>query len=76
MTKNAILAKFEQHTKLGPTYAAELLGVPYSTYAQLRNGTRTMKTHTQRHIQALEHLAPDTLQQIIKEHVRDGCTNE
>lgn len=72
MTKNEVLAHFEEHTRLGPTYATELLGVPYSTYAQLRNGTRTMKTHTERHIQALQHLPYESLLQLIKEHVRDG----
>lgn len=72
VSKHKLLAHFEEHAGLGPTYAAQLLGVPYSTYAQFRNGTRPLKTHTERHIQALEIMSLDTLQLLIKEHVRDG----
>lgn len=67
---NKTLEEFEQFTQLGPTFATELLGIPYSTYAQLRNGTRTMKKSTERHIQALSRLSPDELTRLIEEHVR------
>lgn len=67
---NQVLLKFETHIQLGPTYAAELLGIAYSTYAQVRNGSRTMQAYTGRHIQALQLLPPDSLAQLIKEHVR------
>lgn len=67
---NKTLEAFEQRTKLGPTYACELLAIPYSTYAQLRNGTRTMKTQTHRHIQALLLLSDANLIGLIEEHVR------
>lgn len=69
---NRVLLDFEKHTQLGPTFACELLGVAYPTYNQVRNGTRQMQTYTQRHIQALRLLPTETLQQLIKEHVRDG----
>lgn len=71
---NKTLEEFERYTKLGPTFACELLAIPYSTYAQLRNGTRTMKTHTERHIQAVSRLSPTELARHIEEHVR-GRTN-
>lgn len=71
LATNETLSEFEQLTGLGPTYATELLGIPYSTYAQLRNGTRTMKLQTERHIEALCRLSEDQLAKLVKEHVRD-----
>lgn len=70
--KNTIILDFEKHTGLGPTYACELLGVAYSTYNQTRCGSRTMQLYLRRHIEALRLLPPDSLAQLIKEHVRDG----
>lgn len=67
---NQVLIQFEKHTQLGPTYAAELLGVAYSSYAQVRSGSRPLQAYTLRHIQALALLPPETLGQLIKEHVR------
>lgn len=72
---NTVLLQFEKHTRLGPTYAAELLGMAYSTYAQVRNGRRDLQSYTQRHIQALMLLPRDTLTTLISEHVRDGWNN-
>lgn len=72
---NKVLLQFEKHTRLGPTYASELLGMAYSTYAQVRNGRRDLQSYTQRHIQALMLLPRDTLTTLISEHVRDGWNN-
>jgi len=69
---NQTLIDFEQYTRLGPTYAAELLGVSYSIYGQVRRGSRHLQLYTERHIEALQRLPHDTLQQLIQEHVRDG----
>lgn len=68
---NQLLLDFEKHTALGPTYAAELLGVAYSTYAQVRSGARPMQTYTRRHLQVIHMLCKDDLAKLIKEHVRD-----
>ncbi|HHP7110164.1 hypothetical protein [Pseudomonas aeruginosa] len=69
---NRLLADFEKHTRLGPTFAAELLGVAYSTYNQYRNFSRATPKYLQRHIQAVQLLPESVLQSLIKEHVRDG----
>ena len=47
------LIDFETRTGLGPTYAARLLGIPYISYAQYRNGTRPVKTTLTYHIEVL-----------------------
>lgn len=72
MTVNKVLLGFEKHTQLGPTFACQLLGVAYPTYAQVRSGSRPLQKYTQRHIEALMLLPPETLQSLIQEHVRDG----
>lgn len=68
---NAILLKLEAHTKLGPTYAARLLGTKYPTYAQYRSGRRTLPRYHAQHIRVLMSLPADTLAVIIQEHVYD-----
>jgi len=68
---NKLLLDFEKHAALGPTFVAELLGVAYSTYAQVRSGARPMQTYTERHLQALRMLRKDQLAKLIREHVRD-----
>lgn len=67
---NQLLLDFEKHTALGPTFAAQLLGVAYSTYAQVRSGARPMQTYTRRHLQALHLLCREDLDSLIREHVR------
>lgn len=67
---NQLLLEFEFHSGLGPTYACELIGMAYSTYAQIRSGARPLKTYTRRHLQALHMLSREDLDSLIKEHVR------
>ena len=67
---NQLLLEFEFYTGLGPTYACELLGMAYSTYAQIRSGARSMQVYTRRHLQALHMLPREDLEKLIKEHVR------
>lgn len=67
---NQLLLELESHTQLGPTYACELLGMAYSTYAQIRSGSRAMQTYTRRHLQAIHMLSRQDLDTLIKEHVR------
>jgi hypothetical protein len=67
---NQLLLDFEKHTQLGPTYASELLGLAYSTYAQVRSGARPMQTYTRRHLQVIHMLSRKDLDKLIKEHVR------
>lgn len=67
---NQLLLEFEKHTKLGPTFASELLGLAYSTYAQVRSGARPMQTYTRRHLQVIHMLSRKDLDKLIKEHVR------
>ena len=61
--------EFEQHTALGPTFAAKLLGYAYPTYAQWRCGSRSMQIYTERHVRALMLLPAEVLEQQIKEQV-------
>lgn len=61
--------QLEQHTGLGATQTALLLGVAYPTYAQFKSGLRDMKPYHERHIQALLLLPKRTLEQLIGEHV-------
>jgi hypothetical protein len=67
---NKLLLDFEKYTALGPTFVAQLLGVSYSTYAQVRSGARPMQTYTKRHLQALHLLRREELDSLIREHVR------
>jgi len=67
---NQFILDFESHIQLGPTYAAELLGIAYSTYAPVRAGRRKLQVYLQRHIQAVMMLPPEKLQDLIEEHVR------
>lgn len=64
---NQTLVNFERRVRLGPTFAARLLGMPYISYAQCRNGTRVLKQHHEYHIEVLLLLTEETLMQRIKE---------
>jgi len=64
---NALMAKFEAHTGLGPTFAARLLGLPYISYAQYRNGSRTLKACHRYHMEVLMLLDEGTLKERIDE---------
>ncbi len=72
---NQLLLDFEKYTALGPTFAAQLLGISYSTYAQVRSGARPMQTYTKRHLQALHMLRRAQLDKLIREHVRGQAAN-
>jgi len=65
------LDEFEKFSGLGPTYAAKLLGIPWSTYSQLKNGRRQVKPHTELHIEALRLLPADSLSQLIERYAYD-----
>lgn len=65
---NPILINFEFHTGLGPTYAARLLGVAYTTYSQYRNGKRVVPLYIQRHIEAVSILPTEILNIHITKH--------
>lgn len=67
---NTILLDFERKIGLGPTYAAELLGMAYSSYAQVRSGARPLKAYTQRHIEAITMLPAAKLQILKRRHIR------
>lgn len=67
---NSILISFEKHLELGPTYAAELLGVSYFTYAQYRSCRRELPLYHERHIEALRMMPFNTLSHLIGNHVR------
>ena len=68
---NSTLAALEYHTKLGPTFAARLLGVAYPTYAQYRSGRRELPTYHHHHIQCLFALNAQALKNIITEYTND-----
>lgn len=69
---NTLITDFERHIKLGPTFAARLLGYAYPTYAQYRSGRRPLQLYARRHIQAVMLLPPPALDMLIREHVFDG----
>lgn len=66
---NTQLTSFEAHVRLGPTFAAKLLGVAYPTYAQYRSGRRVLPRYRLNHIQALLLLPEPALRALIEEHV-------
>lgn len=66
---NTILLNLEAHTKLGPTFAAKLIGTKYPTYAQYRSGRRTLPRYHAQHIRVLMLLPADALAAIIQDHV-------
>lgn len=69
---NQTLLRFEQRTKLGPTYAARLLGVAYVTYSQYKSGARPLQTYHERHVEALLLLPAATLSKLIERHANNG----
>lgn len=73
---NPTLVAFEEHIGLGPTYAAELLGMAYSNYAQVRNFTRPLQPYTERHIEAVMLLPTLKLNALKQRHIsRDYTQN-
>ena len=64
----AILIEFEKKTQLGPTFAARLLGVSYSIYAQYRSERRELPRYHINHIRAISLLSESSLARIIREH--------
>lgn len=72
MCVNPILISFEKHLELGPTFAAELLGISYFTYAQYRNGRRDLPLYHERHIEALKLMPAVILSTLVGTHVRSS----
>lgn len=67
---NQFILDFESHIQLGPTYAAELLGVAYSTYAPVRAGRRKLQKYLRWHIEVILMLNEEQLGRLIQEKVR------
>jgi hypothetical protein len=65
---NPTLLHFEKVIKLGPTFAARMLGVAYPTYAQYRSGRRELQKYHARHIEALLLLPKPALNKLIERH--------
>lgn len=61
--------KLEEHTGLGATHAALLLGVAYPTYAHYKSGHRRLQPYHERHIRALLLLPRRTLNNLIQEYI-------
>ncbi len=66
---NHILLNFEKHYALGPTFAAQLLGIAYPTYAAYRSGARELPLCRQRHVESLMLHNAEQRKQLIEEHV-------
>ena len=66
---NPVIKAFEEHTGLGSTSSAELLGIAYSTYAQVRAGSRRLQLYLERHIEVLCLLPREILEMLISERV-------
>lgn len=66
---NTTLVNFERAVNLGPTFAAKLLGVSYSTYAQYRSESRRLPKYHRNHVQCLLLLPQRSLARMIREHV-------
>lgn len=69
---NQTLLRLEQRTKLGPTYAAKLLGLAYVTYAQCKSGSRPLQTYHERHVEALLLLPAAALSKLIERYIDHG----
>lgn len=76
MEPHKTLINFEQHTGLGPTYAARFLGVAYQTYASYRNRRRALPLYHARHIRCILLLPSAVLTKEIKEHFNGKCTTD
>lgn len=72
---NETLINFEREVALGPTFAAKLLGVSYSIYAQYRSGRRPLQTYHRNHVRVLLRLSKRDLALTIKEHVYGQSIN-
>lgn len=72
---NSTLIQFETKVELGPTFAAKLLGVSYSIYAQYRSERRPLPRYHRNHVQALLLLPKRDLALTIKEHVYGQSIN-
>ena len=72
---NTTLVEFEATVALGPTYAARLLGVSYSIYAQYRSEHRALPRYHRNHIQALLRVPRRELTKLIKEHAHGQNRN-
>lgn len=72
---NRILLDFEKRVELGPTFAARLLGVSYSIYAQYRSDRRTLPRYHRNHLRALLLLSKTALAREIDEHVHGQSLN-
>jgi hypothetical protein len=52
-SKTTLFDEIEARLSLGPTHVACLLGLPYISYAQYRNGTRELKLFHVRHMELI-----------------------
>lgn len=73
MSENALLIEFEKHLVRKAPAAADVLAVPYSTYAQYRNNTHKLPAHLEAHIDVIRRLPLDRLHQLIKDRLADGA---
>ncbi len=64
--------EFEAHCGIGSTYAADLLGMGQSTYAQVKSQIRPLKKYQRRHMEALMMLSRDLLDDLISRYTDYG----
>lgn len=61
-----LLLDFERKTSLGPTKAAQLLGVAYGTYCQYKRGDRVLPNYVKAHIETIMDLPEWVLNNLIR----------
>ena len=66
---NETLLDFELRMALGPTHAAKLLGVAWSTYCQYRNLSRALPKYIRFHVETLIAAPAATSTALIKKRV-------
>lgn len=68
---NETLLNFEKRTGLLPAFAAQLLGIGYSTYAAYRAGTRALPQYHRNHVRAILDRSEAHLKRYTKEHAHE-----
>jgi len=68
--------KFEERTKLGPTFVAKLIGTAYSNYSPMRAGRKPLPPYISRCMEAMMLLSEEALNQLIGKYVMKAKDRE
>ncbi len=65
----SILIELEHRAALGPTKAAALLGVSYTSYKDYKNGRRLLPLYIERSVQAHLALSEQNLRRLVRDTI-------